>query len=121
VSIPAKVDPKQAARFLRRGYELEREGWHLLSAFEIGEELGLAPGGSRKVCGYLTEKGFVEGLGEACAFCRELEGLAGPPTSSCAFRLSRRGIDEIEWGFSRSSFLYELLSDVSDDEETKLS
>ncbi len=92
-----EIDVRQAAQFLRRGYELERAGQRLVSAFEVGRQLGFREETSRDLCAYLVEKGFINQVG-----------------SGCGFRLSNRGLDEIEWGFASPGFLHDLLCEKAE-------
>jgi hypothetical protein len=94
-----EVDARQAAQFLRRGYELEHAGNHgLTSALEIGRLLALEDHESQDICAYLAEKGLIEWL------------------DPYSFRLSMKGRDEVEWGLANPGFLHDLLCDEAPEE-----
>jgi hypothetical protein len=105
------VDVRQAARFLRRGYELERASRCLVSAIEVGREMGFGEKSSRDICAYLAEKGFINQLGPNCSLCAYLleKGMTDRLAPGCGFRLSSRGLDEIEWSFASPGFFYGLI------------
>jgi hypothetical protein len=95
MSLPklSRVDARRAARFLRRGYELERAGYRgSINALEIGRLLGFEDYQSQDICGYLAGKGFIEWLGPRYSF-----------------RLSLKGHNEVEWGLANPGFLHDLL------------
>jgi hypothetical protein len=85
------VEPSQAFKFLKMGYELSRtSNFGDLDAIALGKKLGFKNKTSRAICAYLARKGFIN-----CV------------TADRRFRISSKGLDEIEWSLARLGHFYD--------------